>query len=66
MKEIFVPIEKKALLTLEQAAAYTGIGINKLRDMSNGEDCDFILYNGNRRMFKREKLVEYLNAAYSI
>ena len=66
MKEIFVPIEKKALLTLEQAAAYTGIGINKLRDMSNYDDCEFILYNGNRRMFKREKLVEYLNAAYSI
>lgn len=66
MNENFVPIEKKALLTLEQAAAYTGIGINKLREMSNYENCDYVLYNGNRRMFKREKLVEYLNSAYSI
>ena len=29
-----VPIWQKSNLTLEEAAAYTGIGINKLRDMS--------------------------------
>ena len=32
-----VDISKKCLLTLEEAAGYTGIGVNKLRDMSNDE-----------------------------
>mgnify|MGYP001098055596 FL=1 len=61
-----VAICEKYLLTLEEAALYTGIGINKLREMSNGENCDFVVWNGSRRMLKRKKLEEFLNAAYSI
>ena len=61
-----VPIPQKRLLTLEEAAEYTGIGINKLRDMSNDEQCDFVLWNGARRMLKRTKLEAYLDTAYSI
>ena len=45
---------------------YTGIGINKLREMSNDENCDFVVWNGSRRMLKRKKLEEFLNAVYSI
>lgn len=61
-----VAICQKYLLTLEEAALYTGIGINKLREMSNDENCDFVVWNGSRRMLKRKKLEEFLNAAYSI
>ena len=61
-----VPIQKKALLTIEEAAEYTGIGLHKLRELSNRKSCTFILWNGNKRMFKRKKLVEYLEEAYSI
>lgn len=61
-----VPIAQKRLLTLEEAAEYTGIGINKLRDISNDEHCDFVLWNGARRMLKRTKLEAYLDTAYSI
>lgn len=61
-----VDLSKKCLLTLEEAALYTGIGINKLREISNREDCDFILWNGSKRLLKRMKLEAYLNAAYSI
>ncbi len=60
------PIWEKVLLTLEEAACYTGIGINKLREMSNAANCDFVLWNGSRRMFKRVKLEEYLRTAFSI
>lgn len=60
------PVWEKVLLTLEEAAGYTGIGINKLREMSNEEDCDFVLWNGSRRLFKRKKLEEYLNMEFSI
>lgn len=61
-----IEVSKKCLLTLEEAAGYTGIGINKLREISNRETCDFVLWNGTRRMLKREKLESYLNGAYSI
>lgn len=64
--KIIIPISEKCLLTLEEAAAYTGIGICKLRDISNDERCDFVLWNGSKRMLKREKLRAYLEAAYSI
>ncbi len=60
------PVWEKVLLTLEEAAGYTGIGINKLREMSNEENCDFVLWNGSRRLFKRVKLEEYLKTAFSI
>jgi len=39
MKEI--PIWEKSNLTLEEAAAYSGIGINKLRELTNSKDCRF-------------------------
>jgi len=61
-----VPIPQKRLLTLEEAAQYTGLGVNKLRELSNDEHCNFVLWNGARRMLKRTKLEEYLDMAYSI
>lgn len=61
-----IPIWQKTTLTLEEAASYTGIGINKLREISNSEDCSFVLWNGSRRLLKREKLEAYLNKVYSI
>lgn len=61
-----VEISQKCLLTLEEAAQYTGLGTQKLRNLSNDENCGFVLWNGSKRMFKREKLVSYLNSLYSI
>lgn len=61
-----VPIWQKSNLTLEEAAAYSGIGINKLRTLSNGEDCPFVLWVGTKRLIKRRKLDEYVERAYSI
>lgn len=61
-----VPIWQKSTLTLEEAAAYTGIGMQKLRDISADERCEFVLWNGTKRMFKRKKLEDYLDKAYSI
>ena len=57
MKE--VPIWEKSNLTLEEAAAYSGIGINKLRSISDSEKCQFVLWIGSKRLIKRKKLDEY-------
>ena len=61
-----VPVWEKANLSLEEAAAYFGIGINKLRDMTNNENCPFVLWNGNKRLIKRKQLERFLETAYSI
>lgn len=61
-----VPIYQKTLLTLTEAAAYSGIGICKLRELSNEKDCPFVLFNGNKRLIKRKQLNEYLERMYSI
>ena len=61
-----VPIWEKSNLTLEEAAAYSGIGINKLRTLSDGEHCQCVLWIGAKRLIKRRRLDEYLDKAYSI
>lgn len=61
-----VPIWEKSNLTLEEAAAYSGIGIHKLRQLSDKEDCEFVLWVGTKRLIKRKKLDEYIERAYSI
>ena len=61
-----VPVWEKANLSLEEAAAYFGIGINKLRDMTNAGNCPFVLWNGSKRLIKRKALEKYLESSYSI
>lgn len=64
--DIFVPIWHKAALTLEEAAKYSGIGINKLRDVSNEPGCEFVFFVGGKRLIKRKELDEYISKIYSI
>ena len=61
-----VPLWEKSNLTLEEAAAYSGIGINKLREITNEKNCNFVLFVGNKRLIKRRLLDKYLEQAYSI
>lgn len=61
-----IPLWEKANLSLEEAAAYFGIGINKLRDMTSEDTCPFVLWNGSKRLIKRKALEKYLEASYSI
>ena len=53
-------IDKKVLLSLKEAAEYSGLGMNTLRHRSDKKDCDFVFWIGIKRMFKREKLRDFL------
>ena len=64
MKE--VPIWEKSNLTLDEAAAYSGIGKNKLRELSDERNCPFVLWNGNKRLIKRRELDKFTDGSYSI
>ena len=59
-------LDTKPLLTLKEALQYTGIGINKLREMSNEKNCNFVLFVGGKRMFKRAALLRFLEQSYSV
>lgn len=61
-----VPIWEKSNLTLEEAPAYSGVGINKLREITNEERCPFVLWVGTKRLLKRKLLDKYLEGAYSV
>ena len=61
-----VPIGDKALLTLEEAAMYFNIGMNKIRELTADDHCPYVLWNGSKRLIKRETFKEYLYSLYSI
>ena len=65
-EEKSLPLDVKPLLTLKEASVYTGVGINKLREISNERNCDYVLFVGRKRMFKREALLQFLQEAYSV
>ncbi len=64
MKE--VPIKDKLNLTIEEAAAYSNIGINKLRSMADEPSCPFVLYIGKRKVIKRKEFERYLEKAIEV
>ena len=61
-----VPIWNKANLTIEEAAAYFGIGMNELRELTEDENCKFVLYIGSKRLIKRQMFENYLEQVYSL
>lgn len=56
-KDYTVPLWEKTNLTVYEAAAYTGIGADKLRELSDREDCEFVLWNGTKRLLKGRSLM---------
>lgn len=65
-KHITIPIWKKSNLTLREAAQYFGIGISKIKELSEEDTCNFVLWVGSRRMIKRKAFEKFLNDQYSI
>ncbi len=64
--DIQIPIWEKLNLTIEEAAAYSNIGINKIREISNKDNCPFVLWVGNKRLIKRRKFDEFVEKQFSI
>lgn len=62
-----IPISEKSNLTIEEAAAYFNIGVNKLREMTNRKECEqYVLFVGTKRLIKRAAFEKYLQSLYSI
>ena len=61
-----IPFWQKSNLTIEEAAAYSGIGENRIRVLSNTESCTFVLWVGTTRRINRSKFNEFVENAFAI
>lgn len=61
-----VPVWEKCTLTIEEAAAYFGIGQNKLRELTEDPNCKFVLWVGTKRLIKRKLFEQYLDSSFSV
>lgn len=65
--EIFTEkLSEKLTLTINEAAKYSGIGINKLRRIAREPGCPFSMYIGSRCVIKREAFEEFIKTAGKI
>lgn len=62
-----IPVWRKYVLTVEEAALYFRIGENKLRNLINeNKSADYLLWNGSRVLIKREKFEHFVDKLESI
>lgn len=59
-EKIIIPVWEKIAITVEEAAAYSSIGINKIREMLRNPNCPFVLYIGNKKLVKRKEFENYI------
>ena len=59
-------IWEKKWLTLEEAAAYSGIGRNKIRELSQQKNCPFAIWLGGKVYIIREKLDDFTDKQFRI
>ncbi len=55
-----LPIDRKMLLSIREAAEYSNIGINKIDEMLKQPNCPFVLYVGSKKLVKRKAFEEYI------
>lgn len=66
MEKCSVPIWQKVCITVEEAAEYSNIGINKIDELAKSPNCPFVLYVGRKKLIKRKEFDEYISANIEI
>ncbi len=61
-----IPIYYKLNLTIEEAAEYSNIGVNRISSMLNEISCPFVLKVGNKRLVKRKEFEHYIEKSNEI
>ena len=61
-----IPVWERVTLTVQEAVDYTGIGSDKLYELTDRDDFEFVLRVGSRRLLKRKKLEEYIEKTFSL
>lgn len=55
-----IPVWEKITMTVEEAAEYSSIGINKIRELSSNPRCNFVIYIGKKRLIKRKEFEKFI------
>ena len=58
-----LPIDRKMLLSIREAAEYSNIGINKIDEMLKQPNCPFVLYVGTKKLVKRKAFEESIEGS---
>lgn len=61
-----IPFWEKTTLTIQEAAAYSGISDKTLRNRIKEQDYDFILKLGTKTLIKRKKFEKFLEETDAI
>ena len=61
-----LPIDRKMLLSIREAAEYSNIGINKIDEMLKQPNCPFVLYVGTKKLVKRKAFEEFIKSKVAI
>jgi excisionase family DNA binding protein len=61
-----VPIWEKMNLSIEEAAEYSNIGINKIYELTNEPTCPFVLWVGKKRVIKRKEFEKFIDKSIEI
>lgn len=60
-RKLDLPIWERKVITCEEAAAYSGIGIKRIRKMALTKGCNFSISNGTQILINREKFDKYMD-----
>ena len=61
-----LPIDRKMLLSIREAAEYSNIGINKIDELLKQPNCPFVLYVGTKKLVKRRAFEEFIERRVAI
>ena len=61
-----LPIDRKMLLSIREAAEYSNIGINKIDELLKQPNCPLVLYVGTKKLVKRRAFEEFIEGRVAI
>ena len=65
-QDMRLPIDRKILLSIWEAAEYSNIGINKIDEMLKQPNCPFVLFVGTKKLVKRKAFEVYIDGKVAI
>ena len=61
-----LPIDRRMLLSIREAAEYSNIGINKIDELLKQPNCPFVLYVGTKKLVNRKAFEESIEGRVAI
>ena len=63
---MLLPIDRKMLLSIREAAEYSNIGINKIDELLKQPNCPFVLFVGTKKLVKRKAFEAYIEGKVAL